>query len=159
MNNSSFIIERCCSVAYHRDDAPQSATTVVPILQTSTTALNNCTVQTSATLSGAHCTYHAPHQLPIAQSSLNLSAWKVWSREGLKMVFLKQKLFCIFFTHLTMGMMARERNYQSRPSSSGGGDLSDLLDGVELNLLDSKLIGIGFVREELVEEVCLRATR
>ena len=58
-----------------------------------------------------------------------------------------------------MGVMARERNYQSRPSSSGGGDLSDLLDGVELNLLDSKLIGIGFVREELVEEVCLRATR
>ena len=75
-------------------------------------------------------------------------------------VFLNQKLFCIFFSHLTMGVMARERNYQSRPSSSGGGgDLSDLLDGVELNLLDSKLIGIGFVREELVEEVCLRATR
>ena len=59
-----------------------------------------------------------------------------------------------------MGVMARERNYQSGPSNSGGGgDLSDLLDGVELNLLDSKLIGIGFVREELVEEVCLRATR
>ena len=59
-----------------------------------------------------------------------------------------------------MGVMARERNYQSGPSNlGGGGDLSDLLDGVELNLLDSKLIGIGFVREELVEEVCLRATR
>ena len=68
-------------------------------------------------------------------------------------------MFCIVFSHfITMGVMARERNYPgSRPSSSG--DLSDLLDGVELNLLDSKLIGIGFVREELVEEVCLRATR
>ena len=75
----------------------------------------------------------------------------------------QKELFCIFFTHLNIGLtMARERNYPvSGPSSSGGGggDLSDLLDGVELNLLDSKLIGIGFVREELVEEVCLRATR
>ena len=74
-----------------------------------------------------------------------------------------QKLFCIFFAHLNVGLiMARERNYPvSGPSSSGGGgrDLSNLLDGVDLNLLDSKLIGIGFVREELVEEVCLRATR
>ena len=75
-------------------------------------------------------------------------------------MFLNQKLFCIFLTHLMMGLMARDRNYPSRPTSSGGGgDLSDLLDGVELNLLDSKLIGIGFVREELVDEVCLRATR
>ena len=74
-----------------------------------------------------------------------------------------QKLSAIFFAHLNVGLiMARERNYPvSSPSSSGGGgrDLSDLLDGVDLNLLDSKLIGIGFVREELVEEVCLRATR
>ena len=57
-----------------------------------------------------------------------------------------------------MGMMARDRNYPSRPSSSGGA-LNDLLDGVELNLLDSKLVGFGFVREELVNEVCIRATR
>ena len=35
----------------------------------------------------------------------------------------------------------------------------DLLDTVDLNLLDSKLIGFGFVRQQLVEEVCLRATR
>ena len=75
-------------------------------------------------------------------------------------MFLNQKFFYIFLTHLMMGIMARDRNYPSRPTSSGGGgDLSDLLDGVELNLLDSKLIGIGFVREELVDEVCLRATR
>ena len=72
-------------------------------------------------------------------------------------MFLDQKLFLIFVTHL-MGMMARDRNYPSRPSSSGG-DLGDLLDGVELNLLDSKLVGFGFVREELVNEVCIRATR
>ena len=70
---------------------------------------------------------------------------------------LDQTLFFISFTHL-MGSMARDRNYPSRPSSSGG-DLGDLLDGVELNLLDSKLVGFGFVREELVNEVCIRATR
>ena len=35
----------------------------------------------------------------------------------------------------------------------------DLLDTVDLNLLDSKLIGFGFVRQQLVEDVCLRATR
>ena len=72
---------------------------------------------------------------------------------------LDQTLFFIFFTHL-MGSMARDRNYPSRPRpSSSGGDLGDLLDGVELNLLDSKLVGFGFVREELVNEVCIRATR
>ena len=75
-------------------------------------------------------------------------------------MFPNQKLFYIFFTHLMIGLMARDRNYPTGSSSSGGGgDLSDLLDGVELNLLDSKLIGFGFVREELVEEVCIRATR
>ena len=73
-------------------------------------------------------------------------------------MFLDQKLFLIFFTHLMGIIMAWGRNHPSRPSSSGGA-LNDLLDGVELNLLDSKLAGIGFVREKLVNEVCIRATR
>ena len=42
---------------------------------------------------------------------------------------------------------------------SGGGSLIDgLLNGVELTLLDSKAIALGFVRQSLVEELCNRAT-
>ena len=41
----------------------------------------------------------------------------------------------------------------------GGGDLlGSLLQGVQLNVLDAKFIGLGFVREDLVGELCTRAT-
>ena len=44
----------------------------------------------------------------------------------------------------------------------GGGGGSDLLggilQGVQLNVLDAKFIGLGFVREDLVGELCTRAT-
>ena len=36
--------------------------------------------------------------------------------------------------------------------------MGSLLDGVELTLLDSKLVGLGFVREDLVRQLCERAT-
>ena len=40
----------------------------------------------------------------------------------------------------------------------GGSGFGDLLEGVELNLLDAKLIGLGYVREDLIQELCERAT-
>ena len=73
-------------------------------------------------------------------------------------MILGQKLFYfVLFNFLII--TASDRNYQSPQQSNSGSDLMDLLDGVDLNLLDSKLIGFGFVRQQLVEEVCLRATR
>ena len=41
----------------------------------------------------------------------------------------------------------------------GSGGIGDILDGVQLNLLDAKLIGLGYVREDLVKELCNRATQ
>ena len=73
-------------------------------------------------------------------------------------MFLGRKLFYFFFVNF-LAITASDRNYQSPQQSNSGGDLMDLLDGVDLSLLDSKLIGFGFVRKQLVEEVCLRATR
>ena len=73
-------------------------------------------------------------------------------------MILGQKLFYfVLFNFLII--TASDRNYQSPQQSNSGSDLMDLLDGVDLNLLDSKLIGFGFVRQQLVEEVFLRATR
>jgi len=46
---------------------------------------------------------------------------------------------------------------QAQGGNSGG--LGDILDGVELNLLDAKLIGLGYVRESLVRELCAKATQ
>ena len=51
-----------------------------------------------------------------------------------------------------------------RPGSSyngggGGGGIGGLLEGVELNLLDAKLIGLGYVREDLVRQLCHQATQ
>ena len=47
-----------------------------------------------------------------------------------------------------------------RPSGAGGGtDLGSLLEGVQPNVLDAKLIGLGYVREDLVAELCVKATR
>ena len=41
----------------------------------------------------------------------------------------------------------------------GGGDLlGNVLQGVQFNVLDAKFIGLGFVREDLVGELCIRAT-
>ena len=74
-------------------------------------------------------------------------------------MILGGKLFFFFFVNFLVITAASNRNYQSPQQSSSGGDLMDLLDTVDLNLLDSKLIGFGFVRQQLVEEVCLRATR
>ena len=73
-------------------------------------------------------------------------------------MILSQKLFYFLFVNFFV-ITASDRNYQSQQQSNSGGDLMDLLDGVDLNLLDSKLIGLGFVRQQLVEEVCLRTTR
>ena len=50
------------------------------------------------------------------------------------------------------------RGQQAQPASGGGG-FGDLFEGVELNLLDSKLIGIGYGREDLVIELCAKATQ
>lgn len=41
----------------------------------------------------------------------------------------------------------------------GQGGLGNLLDGVQLNLLDAKLIGLGYVREDLVKQLCHTATQ
>ena len=41
----------------------------------------------------------------------------------------------------------------------GGGSIGGLLEGVELNLLDAKLIGLGYVREDLVRQLCHQATQ
>ena len=73
-------------------------------------------------------------------------------------MILGRKLFYFFFSNFLV-ITASDRDYQSPQQSNSGSDLMDLLDGVDLNLLDSKLIGFGFVRQQLVEEVCLRATR
>merc|ERR1711892_294968 len=48
---------------------------------------------------------------------------------------------------------------QQAQAGGGGGGFGDLLKGVELNLLDAKLIGLGYVREDLVQELCARATQ
>merc|ERR1711892_1250175 len=48
---------------------------------------------------------------------------------------------------------------QQAQAGGGGGGFGDLLEGVELNLLDAKLIGLGYVREDLVQELCARATQ
>ena len=51
---------------------------------------------------------------------------------------------------------------QGRPGGQyggGNGGIGDILDGVQLNLLDAKLIGLGYVREDLVKELCNRATQ
>ena len=50
------------------------------------------------------------------------------------------------------------RGQQTQPAGGGGG-FGDLLEGVELNLLDAKLIGLGYVREDLVRELCAKATQ
>ena len=42
-------------------------------------------------------------------------------------------------------------------SSQASADLTSLLQGVDLTLLDSKLIGLGFVREDLVTDLCNKA--
>eukprot|EP00091_Calanus_sinicus_P013029 TRINITY_DN29025_c1_g1_i1.p1 TRINITY_DN29025_c1_g1~~TRINITY_DN29025_c1_g1_i1.p1 ORF type:complete len:118 (-),score=24.07 TRINITY_DN29025_c1_g1_i1:21-374(-) len=44
---------------------------------------------------------------------------------------------------------------QAQPAGGGGG-FGDLLEGIELNLLDAKLIGLGFVREDLVRQLCAK---
>ena len=46
--------------------------------------------------------------------------------------------------------------YSGQTSSSS--DLTSQLEGLDLTLLDSKLIGLGYVREDLVNEVCEMAT-
>ena len=48
---------------------------------------------------------------------------------------------------------------QQAQAGGGGGGFGDLLEGVELNLLDAKLIGLGYVREDLVRELCAKATQ
>ena len=45
---------------------------------------------------------------------------------------------------------------QQAQAGGGGGGFGDLLEGVELNLLDAKLIGLGYVREDLVRELCAK---
>ena len=49
--------------------------------------------------------------------------------------------------------------YGGRPQQPQGGGFGDLLDGVDLNLLDAKLIGLGYVREDLVQQLCAKGTQ
>ena len=71
---------------------------------------------------------------------------------------------------LVIACEARQRGqggYRRPPSSysggggggGGGGGIGGLLEGVELNLLDAKLIGLGYVREDLVRQLCHQATQ
>jgi hypothetical protein len=48
---------------------------------------------------------------------------------------------------------------QQAQATGGGAGFGDLLGGVELNLLDAKLIGLGYVREELIRELCAKANQ
>ena len=70
----------------------------------------------------------------------------------------------------TIGCEARVRGQGGyrRPASTyngggggggSGGGIGGLLEGVELNLLDAKLIGLGYVREDLVRQLCHQATQ
>lgn len=59
-------------------------------------------------------------------------------------------------------LSARQQGYNgnSGGGSSGGGiGIGNLLEGVQLNLLDAKLIGLGYVREDLVRQLCHQATQ
>lgn len=59
----------------------------------------------------------------------------------------------------TRGNPRPAAQYGGQGQGSDTGGLGDLLDGIELNLLDAKLIGLGFVREDLVKELCGKATQ
>lgn len=54
------------------------------------------------------------------------------------------------------GQGVERRAYPRRPPGPAG--LQGLLQGLDINLLDSKFLGLGYVRQDLVEELCSRAT-
>ena len=58
-------------------------------------------------------------------------------------------------------LAARQGYHSNNAGQSGGGGLGlgNILDGVQLNLLDAKLIGLGYVREDLVRQLCHQATQ
>ena len=73
-------------------------------------------------------------------------------------------VWTILGLHLGCEARVRGQGRYRRPTSSyngggGGGSLGGLLEGVELNLLDAKLIGLGYVREDLVRQLCHQATQ
>ena len=54
------------------------------------------------------------------------------------------------------GQRRPRRTRPARNQQSGG--INRILQGVELNILDSKFLGLGYVRQDLVEELCTKAT-
>ena len=76
-------------------------------------------------------------------------------------------VWTILGLHIGCEARVRGQGGYRRPASSyngggggvGGGSIGGLLEGVELNLLDAKLIGLGYVREDLVRQLCHQATQ
>lgn len=78
-------------------------------------------------------------------------------------------VWTILGLHIGCEARVRGQGGYRRPTSSyngggaggagGGGGIGGLLEGVELNLLDAKLIGLGYVREDLVRQLCHQATQ
>ena len=139
MNNRTFITPTCCPHPCHRDDAFNLRTTLqIP----------------------AQLIMHQAAQLNSYCSTLvGALHTSVSGGQGKREVMILGRKLFYFVLFNFLVITASDRNYQSPQQSNLGSDLLDLLDGVDLNLLDSKLIGFGFVRQQLVEEVCLRATR
>ena len=70
-----------------------------------------------------------------------------------------QALSSLLMLLLVHGGGGQRRPRRQRPSrQQPGAGLNRILQGVELNILDSKFLGLGYVREDLVEELCTRAT-
>ena len=76
-------------------------------------------------------------------------------------------VWTILGLHIGCEARVRGQGGYRRPVSSyngggggvGGGSIGGLLERVELNLLDAKLIGLGYVREDLVRQLCHQATQ
>ena len=75
------------------------------------------------------------------------------------------KIHTIILLCMVPLLSARQPRQQGYNSNSGGGSsaggigIGNLLEGVQLNLLDAKLIGLGYVREDLVRQLCHQATQ
>jgi len=81
-----------------------------------------------------------------------MGTWKTWKRA-------LHPLLLLLLVHGGGGQRRPRRQRPTRPQqAAAGGGLNRILQGVELNILDSKFLGLGYVREDLVEELCTRAT-
>ena len=68
-------------------------------------------------------------------------------------------MLLLLLVHGGGGQRRPRRQRPTRPQQPPtGAGLNRILQGVELNILDSKFLGLGYVREDLVEELCTRAT-